>query len=479
MEEAVMKKFICLSAALLFTVISYAQPKDIWVNWECNMEIEILSGRFNLADTVAARGDFNGWMRHDLIPDPLNPNLYISEFPDLIYNAEVGDTIVWYKFFYTPNVWETGADRFYILTQDDYNTGAATISRPFNDASLSTVTNQETIIQFTVDCDSAHSFINGLPFPVINTCHIAGGTFPLQWPGSGWPNSDIGLMVPMFDDGINGGDPTAGDKIFNALVTFPAFTPFEIQYKYGINYGDGANNGGGNDNEAGIGDNHIIELEQLLESAQVLNVFGEMGLHDLINKVYIPVELSSFTGSILSGVVTLKWETATELNNLGFEIERKIHNEKLEGEWTTIAFKEGHGTSTEPQYYSFNDDVGSLRALSFTYRLKQVDYDGSFEYSKEVTVENSTVPDKYSLSQNYPNPFNPRTTIEFALLQKEFVTITIYDVLGNEVTTLIKEELSAGLHKLEFNANSLTSGVYIYKINAGTFIQTRKMTLMK
>ena len=158
---------------------------------------------------------------------------------------------------------------------------------------------------------------------------------------------------------------------------------------------------------------------------------------------------------------------------------RKVLKEKSQSDWITIGFIEGQGSTTEPQSYSFSDDIGSLRASAFTYRLKQVDYDGSFEYSKEVTLENSTVPDKYSLSQNYPNPFNPTTTIEFTLPQKEFVTITIFDVLGNEVTTLIKEELSAGLHKIEFNASELTSGVYIYKLIAGSFTQTKKMTLMK
>ena len=475
-----MKKFICFSFVLLLAGFSYGQPKDIWVDWECNMEIEILSGRFAPGvDTVSVRGDFNAWSRFDLIVDPLDPNNYITPYSILFPQLEVGDTVTFYKFFYTPNTWETGDNKIYVLTQDDYNNSSALISRAFNDATLATVTNQETTIQFTVDCNGAVSYLNGLPFPVINTCHIAGGTLPLQWPGSGWPNSDIGLMIPMYDDGINGGDPTAGDKIFNSLVTFPAFTSFEIQYKYGINYGDGANNGGGNDNEAGIGNNHIIELEQFLESAQVLNVFGQMGLHQLNNQVYIPVELTSFTVSIHSGIVSLKWETATELNNLGFEIERKIYDKNTEGDWTTVGFEEGHGTTTETQHYSFNDDVSYISAISFSYRLKQVDYDGSFEYSEEVTVENSTLPEKYSLLQNYPNPFNPATTIEFTLPQKELVTIKIYDVLGNEVTTLISEELNAGLHKVVFNARGLTSGIYIYKITADTFTQTKKMTLIK
>jgi len=277
---------------ILFVGISYGQPKDILVNWECNMEIEILSGRFDPAnDTVATRGNFNFWTRHDLIVDPLNSNKYISEFPDIIDSVQVGELLVQYKFFYTPYVWENGDDNVHILTQEEYNAGEVTISESFNDITMSMVTNQETTIQFTVDCNDAVSAINGLPFQVINTCHIAGETLPLQWPSTGWPDNQINLMIPLYDDGTNG-DPTAGDDIFNALVTFPPYTEFNIYYRYGINYGDWINNGGGNDNENGVGETHIIELEQLLESAQVLNVFGQMGLHQLTNKVYVPLETS-------------------------------------------------------------------------------------------------------------------------------------------------------------------------------------------
>ena len=277
---------------ILFVGISYGQPKDILVNWECNMEIEILSGRFDPAnDTVATRGNFNFWTRHDLIVDPLNSNNYISEFPDIIDSVQVGELLVQYKFFYTPYVWENGDDNVHILTQEEYNAGEVTISESFNDITMSMVTNQETTIQFTVDCNDAVSAINGLPFQVINTCHIAGETLPLQWPSTGWPDNQINSMIPLYDDGTNG-DPTAGDDIFNALVTFPPYTEFNIYYRYGINYGDWINNGGGNDNENGVGETHIIELEQLLESAQVLNVFGQMGLHQLTNKVYVPLETS-------------------------------------------------------------------------------------------------------------------------------------------------------------------------------------------
>jgi len=466
-----MNKLLYLSITLLFAGLSFGQPIDILVNWECNMEIEILSGRFTVGETVAARGDFNGWGMYDLIPDPVDPNYYISEFPILIPQVDVGDTIVIYKFFYTPNTWEGDPNKIYVLTQDDYNAGEANISRAFNDATLETVTNQETTIQFTVDCINANSFINGLPFPVINTCHIAGGTLPLQWPSAGWPNSDIGLMIPMYDDGINGNDPIAGDKIFNASVIFPPYTVFPIQYKYGINYGDNANNGGGNDNEAGIGNDHFIELSRYMESATVENMFGTMGFHDLINIVIIPVELTSFTASIKENNVTLNWVTATEINNQGFEIERNSGNG-----FEKIGYVAGYGTSSETHSYSFIDP--SLNEGTYSYRLKQIDYDGTCEYSDVVEVD-VNVPDVFALEQNYPNPFNPSTTISYSVPEIEFVTLKVYDVLGSEVATLINEEKELGSYEVEFNASDLTSGIYFYRLQAGSFVETKKMILFK
>lgn len=469
-----MKHLLCFSFALLFTALGYTQPKDILVDWECNMEIEILSGRFNpVTDTVSTRGDFNAWSRFDMVVDPLDPNFYVTPYPILIPQLEVGDTVAFYKFFYTPNTWETGDNKFYILTQADYNNSAATILRAFNDATLQTVTNQETTITFEVDCNNAISFINGLPFPVINSCRLAGGIPPLQWPGTNWPDGDIGLTLPMYDDGTHG-DLTAGDLKFTTEVIFPPYTVFDIAYKYGINYGDPINNGGGNDNEAGIGDNHYIQLSQYLISAKVENVFGTMGSHTLIDPI-IPVEITSFAAQLNGNHVILQWQTATETNNQGFEIERKRSTDI----WERVGFVEGHATSTEPQDYNFNDDISNVKAVSLIYRLKQIDFDGSFEYSDEVEVINSALPDKFSLSQNYPNPFNPSTTIDFSIPVKSNVVLKVYDVVGNEVATLVNEERSAGTYNVNFNAKSHSSGVYYYTLKTENFTQTKKMILMK
>lgn len=469
-----MKKLIYFSFVLLLTALCYSQPKDILVDWECNMEIEILSGRFNPGtDIVSARGDFNGWAQYNLIVDPLNPNIYISQNPWLIPQLQVGDTVCFYKFFYTPDVWETGDNKFYILTQDDYNNSAATISRAFNDATLSTVTNQATTITFEVDCNNAISFINGLPFPAINTVRLAGGIPPLQWPGSGWPDGDIGLTLPMYDDGTHG-DDVAGDLKFTTKVLFPPYTVFDIPYKYGINYGDPVNNGGGNDNEAGLGDNHNIQLSQYLISGKVENVFGTMGFHTLIDTI-LPVELTLFTAQLYEHQVSLHWQTATETNNQGFEIERKLENEN----WERIGFVEGHGTKTNPQVYSFNDDVSNINSTSFIYRLKQIDYDGSFEYSDEVEVLNSAIPDDYSISQNYPNPFNPSTVISYQLPVSGNITLKVYDALGNEVVTLADGFKPSGSYEIEWDAGSVPSGVYYYTLKTENYNKTKKMILMK
>ena len=192
----------------------------------------------------------------------------------------------------------------------------------------------------------------------------------------------------------------------------------------------------------------------------------------------LPVELTSFTASASNGNVTLNWTTATEINNRGFEIQRKNAAANSEGSWQTIGFKAGYGTSSDIHEYSFNDNIGSLNG-SFAYRLKQMDFDGSFQYSAEVLVKNTTLPASFDLSQNYPNPFNPSTTINYDLPVKSFVTLKVYDILGSEVATLVNENQDASHYSIKFDASKLSSGIYLYKLKAGDFVQTRKMILMK
>ncbi len=187
----------------------------------------------------------------------------------------------------------------------------------------------------------------------------------------------------------------------------------------------------------------------------------------------LPVELVTFDVSVLDKNVTLTWITASELNNSGFEIQRI---DKTKNIWKEIGFIEGKGTTSEIQYYSFIDE--NVPSGKYRYRLKQVDFDGTFEYSEIIEVVVGT-PTEFSLGQNYPNPFNPSTTINYSIPEFSFVTLKVYDVLGSEVATLVNEDKSVGSYEVEFDANELTSGIYFYKIQAGSFVETKKMVLMK
>ncbi|QQS38235.1 MAG: T9SS type A sorting domain-containing protein [Ignavibacteriales bacterium] len=185
----------------------------------------------------------------------------------------------------------------------------------------------------------------------------------------------------------------------------------------------------------------------------------------------------SFNASISNESVDLSWVTATELNNRGFEVERSIENNSKRTEYEKIGFVDGYGTTASQQVYSFSDKQVSQPGRYF-YRLKQVDYDGSFEYSTELAVDVNK-PLVFNLDQNYPNPFNPSTTIKYSVPVTEHVTIKVFDILGNEVTTLVNEQKEAATYEITFDASQLSSGVYFYKINAGSFSDTKKLMLMK
>ncbi|MBE0551337.1 MAG: DUF4397 domain-containing protein [Ignavibacterium sp.] len=185
----------------------------------------------------------------------------------------------------------------------------------------------------------------------------------------------------------------------------------------------------------------------------------------------VPVELSSFSANVNGTDVNLTWSTATETNNNGFEIQRKSGEE-----FVTIGFVRGNGTTTEIQNYSYTDS--KLPVGSYSYRLKQVDFDGSFEYSSVVNVD-LTAPTVFALEQNYPNPFNPSTVISYSVPQSSFVTLKVYDIIGNEVATLVNQTQSAGKYDIRFDASSLSNGVYMYSIKTDNFTSTKKMILMK
>jgi photosystem II stability/assembly factor-like uncharacterized protein len=169
-----------------------------------------------------------------------------------------------------------------------------------------------------------------------------------------------------------------------------------------------------------------------------------------------PVELISFAAVVNEKNVILSWITETELNNRGFEVERATYNNLQTGNWEVITFVPGRGTTTERSTYNYTDK--NLSSGSYDYRIKQIDYNGSYTYyDLQETVEISE-PFSFALEQNYPNPFNPSTTISYSIPSVETrdrvsVQLKVYDVLGNEIATIVNEEKPAGTYEIEFNAS--------------------------
>jgi len=222
----------------------------------------------------------------------------------------------------------------------------------------------------------------------------------------------------------------------------------------------------------------LDEQQDLLDIAKFddasLLISGANGLVYKISDLSIPVKLVSFYAEISANNVILNWKTATETNNSGFEIQRKLSNGNL---WQKVLFIKGEGTSTEINEYNFIDH--NLLPNSYNYRLKQIDYDGSESYSKVIEVNLVELPLSIMLEQNYPNPFNPKTNIKFSIPQKQFVSLKVFNILGKEIITLVNEELNSGNYLKVFNANNLSSGVYFFQLQAGETRLVKKMNLIK
>ncbi len=187
----------------------------------------------------------------------------------------------------------------------------------------------------------------------------------------------------------------------------------------------------------------------------------------------IPVELTSFTGNVNTlGQVVLNWETATEVNNQGFEIERKTET----SEFRTVGFVEGYGTTSEPRSYSFIDKTAD-NGINY-YRLKQVDFNGTYTYSEVVEID-VTGPLTFDLAQNYPNPFNPSTNIKYSVPESGNIRLSVFNIVGEEVAVLVDGFSEAGFHEVTFNASYLSTGVYVYKLQSQNSVQTKKMMLLK
>ena len=371
--------------AIFDSAVVAPSAKNVAITFSCNMEFEIVSGRYNPAtDTLTVRGTFNGWSGDDIMSQSASDPNYYEKTVD--YVTSVGEEIA-YKYAYinaTGVAWEGDPNKTYTISQDDYDNGTAFTERTYNDLTLDNVTNNIVTIKFVVNVNGAVSSVTGQPFESIDNVVLCGANPPLQWPGGGWPDSDS-LAVKdkfLFNDGTHG-DEVADDSLWSLDLDFPQYSPLRIQYKYGGNWALPTNTGS-NDNESSVGTDHFLNLTSDLLSATVRNQWGVMGDHELVDVVVTGVE--------------------------------------------------------------------------------------------EIS---SSVPSVYSLSQNYPNPFNPTTNIRFAIPEAGLVTMKVYNLLGQEVTTLINEYKNAGTYNVDFNAVNLSSGVYFYQINAGNYSDTKKMILMK
>jgi hypothetical protein len=199
---------------------------------------------------------------------------------------------------------------------------------------------------------------------------------------------------------------------------------------------------------------------------------GTLGLLAKVDGI-VPVELASFSGSYDGNNINLSWQTATELNNYGFGIEKRTGS----SEWYEIGFIQGNGTSQVPANYTFTDSKIN-NSGNYYYRLKQIDNDGSYKYSPVVEI-NVNSASEFTLEQNYPNPFNPSTKIRFGIPQSSYVRIAVYNLVGEEVAVLLNGNIESGTHEINFNASGLSSGVYFCRIQFEGASRMIKMMLLE
>ena len=386
-----------------------------------------------------ARGEFNGWSgtAEELVDDGTNGDVTPGDgiFSRLVTIPTAGR-----------GEWKT--------TVDDWSTNYPASNSWF----ITTIDNQEVLITY-----DSNSYGDGwLPDAnIVNVNDQPTSNFVAVGDHNGWNNAGTEVM---HDDGLDG-DWLAGDGVYvyHAVIA----TAGSYNWKAVIS---GVWDAWGADNRA-IGADNISYTTNSSDE----DVFFYLDINT--GRVFtssdpLPVELVSFNASISGTTVNLQWQTATELNNSGFAIERKTNSA-----WTQIGFVIGYGTTSEPRNYFFEDQLININSNTIYYRLKQIDFDGTFEYSNIVEID--VVPVKFSLNQNYPNPFNPSTKITYTLASKSAVTLKVYDTIGNEVASLINQVQEAGSYEINFDAASLTSGVYYYRIEAGNFSSAKKMLLLK
>ena len=190
----------------------------------------------------------------------------------------------------------------------------------------------------------------------------------------------------------------------------------------------------------------------------------------------LPVELSAFAAYAGDGYVNLAWTTASETNNDYFDVQRRTSGTN----WISVGHVDGHGTVNTATNYEFTDN-SVVNGVTYSYRLLSYDVNGARHTYNSIEATPGTValPTAYALEQNYPNPFNPQTTITYAVKDPGFVSLKVYNLIGQEVATLVSNAMDAGRYTVNFTADNLPSGIYLYTLTAGEFSQTQKMLLLK
>ncbi|MDR3667597.1 MAG: T9SS type A sorting domain-containing protein [Ignavibacteriaceae bacterium] len=313
------------------------------------------------------------------------------------------------------------------------------------------------------------------------------------------PN-DIWITIGGYTDGSKVFESTNGGSTWTnisaglpnlpvmCLVYYKTATDRNVLFAgtdVGVYVKDGANNWIAYN--TGLPNVVVTELEIFYGSSTPrlrAGTFGR-GLWETTIESALPVELSEFSGFFKNHSITLNWKTITEENNFGFDIEKALADiSNIEQPFSKIGFVQGNGTSNLPREYSFVDNSISSGS-KYHYRLKQIDKNNQFNYSKIVEVQSGNIPDRFALYQNYPNPFNPSTIISYALPINCFIKLNIYNTIGELAGEVFKGIQEAGNHEINFNASSLPNGVYFYRIEASTpdgknnFTSTKKMIVMK
>ena len=305
-----------------------------------------------------------------------------------------------------------------------------------------------------------------------NSAIIAGGTLSFSYiSGSSALSNLPNLAVGVFDD-------TGTDKLcFASSVGSDIISTLNKKigrFRLGNTVPFGAST-------SDITWNFSGNIATILTGSGYTDITNPTNFNDLNDPSIMPVELSQFNVSNVKSKVILKWETKTEVNVSGFEIQRSLISP--DENWKNIGFVNGYGNSSSPKYYDFQDTEIN-KSGKYKYRLRMVDIDGSYSFSDETEIE-IEIPQSFILNQNFPNPFNPSTTIKYSLNSESFVKLTIYNSIGELVETLVNQQQSSGGYDIVWNAKDLSSGIYIYRLEAtsvagnNNFVSVNKMQLLK